>query len=189
MPLSFCTDEALLVVAQELARRLSASGRKLVLAESCTAGLTAAQLARVPGVSANFCGSAVVYRETTKTAWLGVPASNFQNDGPGVVSGATAEAMARGVLAQTPEADIAVAITGHLGPGAPPELDGVTFHGWAIRDGDVGSRRHQLPGFTAAMTGNLSERELRQRYATWQILQTACSVVAESRGLPQFPAI
>lgn len=109
------SDEALLVVARELALILERRNLRLVLAESCTAGLAAAQLARVPGISRYLCGSAVVYQEATKTAWLGVPAEYFQPGGPGVVSGETAAAMADGVLERTPPADLAVAITGHLG--------------------------------------------------------------------------
>ena len=35
--------------------------------------------------------------------------------------------MATGVLSQTRQADIALAITGHLGPGAPAEKDGLIF--------------------------------------------------------------
>lgn len=127
------SDEALLVVARELALILERRNLRLVLAESCTAGLAAAQLARVPGISRYLCGSAVVYQEATKTAWLGVPAEYFQPGGPGVVSGETAAAMADGVLERTPPADLAVAITGHLGPGTPVDLDGLTFHGWATR--------------------------------------------------------
>jgi nicotinamide mononucleotide (NMN) deamidase PncC len=35
--------------------------------------------------------------------------------------------MAERVLAIIPEADVSVAVTGHLGPHAPPELDGLVF--------------------------------------------------------------
>jgi nicotinamide-nucleotide amidase len=37
------------------------------------------------------------------------------------------QAMAREVLAKTPEATISAAITGHFGPDAPQEMDGVVF--------------------------------------------------------------
>lgn len=176
------SDEALLVVARELALVLERKNLQLVLAESCTAGLAAAQLARIPGVSRFFCGSAVVYQEATKTAWLGVPASHFESDGPGVVSGETAAAMAEGVLERTPQADFAVAITGHLGPGAPVDLDGLAFHGWATRDSQ-GHVRHRLPKFPADLVAGASERELRQRLAAWQLLRTAIAVAAETRGV------
>jgi len=56
-----------------LAKRLADRQRKIVLAESCTAGLAAALLGECPGISAWFCGSAVTYREATKIQWLDVP--------------------------------------------------------------------------------------------------------------------
>lgn len=178
------SDEALLVVARELALILERRNLRLVLAESCTAGLAAAQLARVPGISRYLCGSAVVYQEATKTAWLGVPAEYFQPGGPGVVSGETAAAMADGVLERTPPADLAVAITGHLGPGAPVDLDGLTFHGWATRE-SRGHIPHRLPKFPANLVAGSSERELRQRMATWLLLRTAIAVAAETRGVSE----
>ena len=43
--------------------------------------------------------------------------------------------MAIGVLRITPEAMFSAAITGHLGPAAPPELDGVIYVAVAQRLG------------------------------------------------------
>lgn len=174
-------SDALQTVARELAQQLKLANCQLVLAESCTGGRVAAELTRVPGISQFFCGSAVVYQEATKTAWLGVPQALFQPDGPGGVSGETAEAMAAGVLAHTPAADLAVAITGHLGPDAPPDLDGVTFHGWATR-ASSGHARHQLPSFPDGAEPPLTLRDIRQRVAAWQLLRTAIAVIAESHG-------
>lgn len=125
----------LLATAVTLALRLKATGRRLVLAESCTGGLAAATLTRVPGISDVFCGSAVVYRNATKTAWLGVPAELLDDPAIGPVSSETAERMARGALDRTREADLAASITGHLGPDAPDGLDGVIFIGLAHRGG------------------------------------------------------
>lgn len=175
------TDEALLVVARELAVLLERHQYRLVLAESCTGGLAAAQITRVPGISRFFCGSAVVYQEAIKTVWLGVPPAYFHADGPGVVSGETAAAMASGVLLRTPTADLAVAITGHLGPGAPADLDGVTFHGWATRRSN-GHMRHRLPKFPIVPGEASTERDLRQRMAAWQLLRTAIAVATETHG-------
>ncbi len=111
--------------ASELAQQLAARGVRVVFAESCTAGLASAVLATVPGVSQWHCGSAVTYREATKSSWLGVPPELIAQWG--VVSEPVARQMALGVLRATPEADVAVAITGHLGPHAPVELDGVVY--------------------------------------------------------------
>ena len=118
--------------AEQLAEALRLQDCRIVFAESCTAGLVSATLARVPGVSKWHCGSAVVYRETTKTAWLAIPPEMIAKHG--AVSAEVAQLMAAGVLQFTPEADISAAITGHLGPDAPAELDGVAFIALARRE-------------------------------------------------------
>ena len=120
--------------AQLVFETLKNRNLKLVLAESCTCGLAAAKLGRVPGVSNYFCGSAVTYRIDSKSQWLGIDAD--------LVEAHTAEspevslAMALGVLDRTPEAKVSAAITGHLGPGAPPEKDGIVYVAVAKRDGE-----------------------------------------------------
>lgn len=110
---------------EELVRVLQRSQRRLVLAESCTAGLVAASIAHVPGVSEWFCGSAVTYQSETKVAWLGVDPEAIAKET--AVSGTVAAQMAAGVLSETPQADIAASITGHFGPSAPAGFDGVIF--------------------------------------------------------------
>ena len=49
--------------------------------------------------------------------------------------------MATAVFAETPEASLAAAVTGHLGPDAPPELDGALFVVVVCRDPDSGGDR------------------------------------------------
>jgi PncC family amidohydrolase len=121
---------SLLSSSRELAERLKATGHKIVFAESCTAGLAAASLAQVPGVSDYHCGGVVVYREGTKTAYLQISAGVLRKFG--VVSEHVAQLMAERVLACTPEATIAVSITGHLGPQAPEGFDGIAFIGLEV---------------------------------------------------------
>jgi len=104
---------------------------KVVFAESCTGGLVAASLARAPGISDYFCGSAVTYRNDTKHHWLGVSSEKLTRPGP--VSAIVAREMAAGVLAMTPEADWSASVTGHLGPNAPKRLDGLVYIGVAHR--------------------------------------------------------
>ena len=58
--------------ARRLARSLKEHPYRIVFAESCTGGLVAASLVQVPGISEYLCGSSVVYREATKTAWLAI---------------------------------------------------------------------------------------------------------------------
>jgi len=112
-------------ITQALARTLADRNVRVVFAESCTAGLAAATLAAVPGISAYLCGSAVTYRERTKQDWLGVSAEDLARYT--AVSEPVARQMAAGVLENTVEADFSASITGHLGPDAPVEQDGVIY--------------------------------------------------------------
>ena len=116
-------------LADEVARLAAARSERIVLAESCTAGLVARLLSRVPGASEWFCGSLVVYRNASKTAWLGVSAEMLADPAIGPVSAETAAAMTAGALRVTPEATLAASVTGHLGPNAPIGLDGVIYVG------------------------------------------------------------
>ncbi len=118
-----------LEIAEELARR----SQRVVLAESCTGGLAAAVLASVPGISEYFCGSAVTYRDQTKMDWLGVSPLTLERSS--AVSMETSRELVQNVLLRTPEADWSAAITGHLGPNAPPGRDGEVFVSIAKREG------------------------------------------------------
>lgn len=112
-------------LAEKIVVLLESRGGQLVLAESCTAGLIAGTLGGVPGVSRVLCGSAVVYQEETKRAWLSVPDEVLARWG--TVAEATSLSLAEGVLRTTPWANVSLGITGHLGPNAPPELEGAIF--------------------------------------------------------------
>jgi nicotinamide mononucleotide (NMN) deamidase PncC len=120
-------SEELISAAAEVAELISRLHLKLVLAESCTAGLVAAALGGVPGGSCWLCGSSVVYRTETKIAWLGVDPPHFKKPEPDSVGPQTSDALAKALLRTTPEADVAATISGHLGPEAPPDLDGRIF--------------------------------------------------------------
>ena len=176
--------QPLAALVQEVASLLQVSRRRVVFAESCTGGLVSASLARVPGISEFLCGSAVVYRLDTKTRWLGVSEALLYDPGP--VSEVVARAMALGVLARTPEADLAVSITGHLGPNAPGDQDGLIFIGIARRSAEATggvtvdvfedrlpsetSARHEFPGD--------STREQRQWLAVERVLSHLRSALA-----------
>lgn len=112
-------------LADQVVTLLARRNTKLVLSESCTAGLIAASLGGVPGVSQYLCGSAVVYREQSKIDWLNVNPDTIRNHS--AVSAETTHEIAAGVLSVTSEADWSLGITGHLGPNSPPELDGRVF--------------------------------------------------------------
>ena len=150
---------------------LDSNHQQLVLAESCTAGLAASRLGGVPGISEHFCGSAVVYQEGTKQDWLDIPASLLADEG--AVSEPVAGQRALQSLQQTRAATLAASITGHLGPGAPAELDGQVFVGVALQE---------MPGQVPAMlvVGRRLEpasREQRQQRAADFLLETTHRVL------------
>jgi nicotinamide-nucleotide amidase len=133
--------------ARRVAQLLADRRLKVATAESCTGGLVAGALTAVPGISAWHCGGVVVYRNETKQALLGIPAELLADPGP--VSEPVVRRMAERVLAIIPEADVSVAVTGHLGPNAPAELDGLVWLAVGMRKGiqsaDVRVLRLQLP--------------------------------------------
>ena len=103
-------------LVREVANELEQQNVKIVLAESCTAGLAAALLAQVPGISQWLCGSAVTYQESVKQEWLQIDPQLIQQHT--AVSSAVSRQMATAVLAKTAAANFSVAITGHLEPSA-----------------------------------------------------------------------
>ena len=94
--------------------RLRLKGYSRATAESCTGGLLAERITRIPGASEYYVGSIISYTAAIKTGLLDVPAEVIERCGE--VSGETAEAMARGVKQRT-GATIGVSITGIAGPG------------------------------------------------------------------------
>lgn len=137
-------------LAELLARRVTASGQRIVTAESCTGGLVAARLTEIPGSSAWFEGAFVTYSLSAKRRMLGVPAATLQRYG--AVSEPTARAMAEGAV-HVADADLAVAITGIAGPegGDPITPVGTVWFAWAARkdpgtDCDVVTAEHEIAG-------------------------------------------
>jgi PncC family amidohydrolase len=110
----------LLPQIQRIALLLSTHQHRLALAESCTGGRLAAELTSIPGASEFFCGSLVVYRDDSKAKWLNIPQSLLDDPNISSVSPQVSLALAQHTLQNTPEATLALAITGHLGPLAPP---------------------------------------------------------------------
>jgi competence/damage-inducible protein CinA-like protein len=125
---------------------LRARGATVVTAESCTGGLVAERLTRVPGSSDYFLGGVVSYSNDLKTALLGVAADLLAAHG--AVSEPVARAMAEGAR-QRLGSDFAIAVTGVAGPGGgTPEKPVGTVH-LAVAgpgDGEVQHRRVAYPG-------------------------------------------
>ena len=154
----------LIAAATEIQKLAGQTTQRFVFAESCTSGLAAASVGSQPGISRFFCGSHVTYRDDSKFQWLDVKQHDLNTVGP--VSSAVSKQMAEGALLRTPEAQLAVSITGHLGPDAPEGLDGVIFLGVAVRLADrtaVVSHRKVLP---------TASRGDRQQLATLELLAT-----------------
>jgi PncC family amidohydrolase len=150
---------------RRIAKLLAHQGLRVVFAESCTAGLVSASLARVPGISEHHCGAAVTYRNQTKRAWLGLSSAVLRDPGP--VSRIVARQMAEGVLKRTPEADLALSVTGHLGPRAPAQMDGLVYVGLARRGRDGRLRTGSVQRHRLTKRGRAS----RQREAAHLVLQ------------------
>jgi nicotinamide-nucleotide amidase len=127
----------------QLARLLQ--GRRLALAESCSAGLLAARITDLPGASAYFAGGVVAYSNEAKTDLLGVDPGLIEQHG--AVSGEVAEAMSRGALERF-GADVAVAITGIAGPdgGTKEKPVGYVCFDARLDDGTSIARDPVIPG-------------------------------------------
>jgi nicotinamide-nucleotide amidase len=160
--------------AEQLTKVLQQKNLRVVFAESCTAGLVAATLSRPPGISEYLCGSAVVYREATKTAWLEVSAADLANPEITAVSPEVAREMAIGVLRKTPEANLSASITGYLGPDSALDMDGVAFIGIAARGPD-GAPHLQL--IRRIDLTEESDRSGRQNLAAAQVLELTVAVI------------
>jgi nicotinamide-nucleotide amidase len=100
------------------------SGRRLALAESCSAGLLAARITNRPGASSYFAGGVVAYSNQAKADLLGVDPALIEQHG--AVSPEVAHEMAQGALNRF-DADIAVSITGIAGPDGGSEEKPVGF--------------------------------------------------------------
>lgn len=162
--------------ARRLVKLLREQERRVVFAESCTGGLVAATMTGSAGISENFCGSAVVYRVDTKARWLGVPRDILDNPGP--VSRQVAEAMAAGVLENTPESDLAAAITGHLGPDAPPHQDGLVYV--AIASRQAGKKLWYTRVVLPVEPGDRPTQRLKRQFAaTHLVLKSVCDYLKQ----------
>ncbi|AEF80572.1 CinA family protein [Leadbettera azotonutricia] len=141
--------------AEILVERLKAAGKFLAAAESCTAGMAADMIARVPGASAVFWGSFVTYTLDAKMKMLGVSRECLQKHG--AVSRETACAMAQGALEKS-GADFAFSVTGLAGPdgdGSPNPVGLV----W------IGLARQGIEARAACFHFTGDRNEVRQRAA------------------------
>jgi nicotinamide-nucleotide amidase len=136
-------SEADETLEEAVVRLLTASGRTLACAESITGGGVGERITAVPGASAVFIGSAVVYTIDAKASVLGVPRETL--DGPGPVSEPCAREMAVGAR-RLFGSDLGLALTGAAGPephgGAPPGEIWVALQGTDVAH----ARGFRVPG-------------------------------------------
>jgi nicotinamide-nucleotide amidase len=141
----------------------------LALAESCTCGLVAAQLAPAMGISEVLLGSVVTYHKEAKQKLLGVKKETLATYS--AESQQTTNEMALGLHRHLPQADVCVAITGLCGPGAsetPDKPVGTVFitillegHAHEYRtqfEGEALKIREQATNFIFDKLGELLER-------------------------------
>lgn len=137
--------------AERLFARLMSQHFTVTTAESCTGGLIAAALTAIPGSSAVFLAGHVTYANEAKTRMLGVPAETIAEHG--AVSPQVAQAMAEGALRATPEAGLALSVTGIAGPGggSAGKPVGLVYLGAARRAGPCRVERFVFRGDRAAI--------------------------------------
>ena len=128
------------IVAHELALNQAT----VATAESCTGGLLAERLTRVPGSSSYFLGGVVCYSNDLKTAWADVPAELIESKG--AVSPEVAQALAQGIRRRI-GATLGVGITGIAGPsgGSPEKPVGLVYIALADANGSR-DRTLRFPG-------------------------------------------
>lgn len=111
-------DEQTLGLARQVGETLKQRNAMVATAESCTAGLIGGTLTSIPGSGDWFYGGVIAYNVQVKQQILGVPEDVIKQQG--VVSEATAAAMAEGALERL-GTDWAVAVTGVAGPSSDGE--------------------------------------------------------------------
>ena len=114
----------------ELLRERNAT---LTTAESCTGGLMASMLTKIPGASNGFHAGFVTYHNTIKHAVLGVSEASLNTEG--AVSETVVKQMARGALDKS-GADYTIAVSGIAGPdgGTEDKPVGTVWLAWGSRE-------------------------------------------------------
>lgn len=160
-------------LAIEVKTLLELQQHRLVLAESCTAGMVSSVFGSLPGISESLCGSWVVYRLESKAQWLGLSREQLHNPAFGTVCPETTSQLAASAIMRTPEATLSCSVTGHLGPGVSEEIDGQVFISIAKRTPEAppscSERRLRSPRCTSLQ--DFSRRRERQQEATFLVLQ------------------
>jgi len=168
------TDNELFELAACVGRKLQAASRRIVTAESCTAGWISKALTDLPGSSQWFECGFVTYSNAAKVRDIGVSACTLAKHG--AVSEAVVREMAEGAL-RVSGADVAVAVSGIAGPdgGTPAKPVGTVWFCAALRRGghsELISEAQLFPG----------DRELIRRRSVEHALQLVVRLDLQSRA-------
>ena len=138
-------------VADGLVAELTAAGKTVATAESCTGGWVAKALTDINGSSQCFGYGVVSYSNDAKESMLDVnPETLFQH---GAVSEAVVSEMAAGVLARS-GADLSVAVSGIAGPdgGTHDKPVGTVWLAWGGgSDPEISTKVHHFSGDRCAV--------------------------------------
>lgn len=128
-------DADIRALSEQLVAALTASGKTLAAAESCTGGWIAKAITDVPGSSAVFGYGVVSYSNDAKASLLAVSGATLQAHG--AVSEATVREMAERVV-DLAAADVGVAVSGIAGPdgGSDEKPVGSVWFAWTTRGSD-----------------------------------------------------
>ncbi|GAA3406506.1 competence/damage-inducible protein A [Paenibacillus hodogayensis] len=156
-------------IEHELVAILTASGKTLALAESCTGGMVSEMVTAVQGSSAAYRGGIVCYTNEAKRELLGVPAELLEGeDAPGAISAQTAVLLAEQALERL-GADYALSVTGVAGPGeSEGKPVGLVYVGIAVRGKSAQSAKLQLSGNRESVRLKAAKQAF---YLLWQQLK------------------
>jgi len=156
-------------MAQEIVERLKALSQRLVLAESCTAGLVSSFLASTPGASKVLCGSFVCYTKEAKVSMLGLDSGEL--DLYGLVSAETAIAMASSAIMRC-RAHLAAAVTGIAGP----EGDGSGVPVGTVWAATSSNRGETNAAYGYHFTGSRNDIRLRAAAALLELIKNSLGI-------------
>lgn len=130
---------------EQIVKHLSSNQKRLTCAESCTGGLIASLLTKIPGASNCINGTLVTYSNGIKKAWLGVDEAILETYG--AVSEACVKDMLQGAL-KASKSHFALATSGIAGPdgGSEQKPVGTVFIGVGDKEGNLTVERVLLKG-------------------------------------------
>ena len=161
-------------LATHLVKLLAETKKTITLAESCTGGLIASLLTRVPGSSNVFEAGYISYANNVKKELLSVKSDTLNKYG--AVSQATVIEMAQGALVKS-AADVVIAVSGIAGPtgGSEDKPIGTVWIAWGNKE-QIKSKCLLIP----------TERYLFQQYVANIGLDLIRRLLINSQEIPTY---